>query len=138
MYANYQSPDKPSDVIVRLTLTDHDYDNLRFLCTHYEAINKIIREHSDLEIQFAAMNIDDIVLSEPMMSFHCVFDIQHACVNVVQDSQSSLLQQFVLKYLLHNELIQICIDIHNAEAKKEDWADLYSTLAVLSLDRTTV
>ncbi len=138
MFANYSSPDKPSEAVVRLTLTDHDYDNLRFLCTHYEAINKIIREHSDVEIQFAAMNIDDIVLSEPTMSFHCVFDVKHASIAVVSDSQSSLLQSFVLKYLLHNELIQICIDIHNAEAKKEDWADLYSTFAVLGLERTTL
>lgn len=138
MYANYSSPEKPSEVIARLTLTDHDYDNLRFLCTYYDAINTIIRQHSDLEIQFAAMNIDDIVLSEPMMSFHCVFDVKNASINVVSDRQSSLLQEFVLKYLLHNELIQICIDIHNAEIKKEDWADLYSTFAVLGLERTTL
>ena len=52
VYANYASPDKPSEAIVRLTLTDHDYDNLRFLCAHAEEINTLIREHSDLDIQF--------------------------------------------------------------------------------------
>lgn len=117
-------------------MTDHDYDNLRFLCTHYKEINALIREHSDLDIQFASMNIDDIYLAESTMTFHCIFDIKKARVDVVADKLSEI-QSFVLEYLLHNELIQICIDIHNSVVKKEDRADLYSTFAVLGFERTT-
>ncbi len=137
VYAHHNSPDKPSEVIVRLTLTDHDYDNLRFLCSHYEEINALITTYSDLDISFSSMNIDDIYLAQSTMSFHCMFDIKHARVDVVEDKLSDV-QAFVLHYLLHNELIQICIDIHNTLAKKEDRADLYSTFAVLGFDRTTL
>ena len=82
------------------------------------------------------MNIDDIYLAESTMSFHCMFDIPDARIRVVTDTLSDI-QAFVLHYLLHNELIQICIDIHNTLAKKEDRADLYSTFAVLGFERTT-
>ena len=136
IYANYASPDKPSEAIVRLTLTDHDYDNLRFLCSHYEEINALIASYSDLDIRFSAMNIDDIYLAQSTMSFHCLFDIKRSRVDVVTDNLSEI-QTFVLQYLLYNELIQICIDMHNTLAKKEDRNDLYSTFAVLGFTRTT-
>ncbi len=136
IYPHSYYADKPSEVMIRLTLTENDYQNLRFLCEHLADINALIGQYSSLDFRFAPIDIDEIVLSDATISLHCVFDFQHSDISVLREWLSPI-QAFILDYLLHSELLQICIDIHNHLVGKEDWEDLRSTFAILGFDRTT-
>lgn len=75
VFSHVAFQDQPSETLVRLTLTQHDYDNLRFLLSHREEINALIAQYSHLEFAFDEVNIDDLVLADSTYQFHCAFDI---------------------------------------------------------------
>jgi hypothetical protein len=134
-YPHFGSFDKPSEAIVRFTLTEHDYDNLRFLCEHTNEINALIKKYSMIDFAFPAMNIDDLVLDESTMTFHCFFDIFHQTVSVDRKKLSQI-ESFVLDYLMHVELIQICVDLYNMFSKDLPWQSLYNTFAFIGFERS--
>lgn len=73
VYAHNSFSDQPSEAIVRLTLTEHDYDNLRFLLSHRTEINGLIETYSSKDIVFAEADIDDLILADSTYTFHCHF-----------------------------------------------------------------
>jgi energy-coupling factor transporter ATP-binding protein EcfA2 len=134
-YPHFNSPEKPSEVIIRFTLTEHDYDNLRFLCEHGDEINALIKKYSTINFAFSAMCIDDLVLDESTMTFHCILDIPHKSVSIDRTGLSQI-KLFVLDYLIRIELIQICIDLRNMFTDSESWGSLRNTIAFIGFDRS--
>jgi hypothetical protein len=134
-YPHFGSSDKPSETIVHFALTEHDYDNLRFLCTYTKEINALIKKYSTIDFAFPDMNIDDLVLDESMMTFYCLFDIPHQTISVDRKKLSPI-ESFVLDYLMRVELIQICIDLRNIFSKDLPRKSLYNTFAFIGFERS--
>ena len=135
IYKHFTTPDKPSEVRLRLGLTWHDDENLRFLCEHIADINALIARYSTLALVFPQVAYQDIVLPTHSITFHCLFDIDHQQIQFAQDTLSPA-EAFVLQYLTHIELIQICIDIHNMQQQNTQWPDMHTTFGMLGFTRS--
>ena len=135
VFSHVAFQDQPSEVLVSLTLTQHDYDNLRFLLSHREYLHRLIDQYSRLEIAFDVVNIDDLVLADSTYTFHCSFDVASGFINVTRDGLSSL-ERFVLDYLLYKQLIQICIVLHNRLVDDDPWKALFTTVGFLGFERS--
>lgn len=48
----------------------------------------------------------------------------------------STLERFVLDYLLHKQLVQICIIIHNRLVSTDPWKRLFTTIGFLGFERS--
>jgi hypothetical protein len=135
VYAHNSFSDQPSEAIVRLTLTEHDYDNIRFLLSHRTEINALITTYSAQYITFTEVDIDDVVLADSTYTFHCRFALDTSTIEISRDGLSSL-ECFVLDYLLYKELIQSCIVLHNRLDPQDFWPLLFNTVAFLDFTRS--
>ncbi len=111
LHAHFRTPDKPSQAIVELILTQHDYDNMLYISTHADILNTLVATYSDLDIQYPKFSEQEIYAIPSSFALTCTFDIANRKVDIA-DSYTSQ-QQFVLLYLQTIELIQIFIDIYN-------------------------
>ena len=135
MYKHYSYLDQPSEVVVSFALTAHDYDNLSFLCGHLDEINTMINTYSTIAYSFSQMEMKDLLSTEHVMSLHITFDISHQTIEISREGLSPQ-ALFILEYLIHIELIQICIDLHTTLALPSLWAPLRNTFAVIGLERS--
>jgi len=133
---HFRSPDKESEVIVQLHLTDHDYYNINLLCKNTKLINNIIKKYSNLNLIFDNMKPEDIKLVNDKITFHFKFDIPNNKI-IIDESGLSVIEKFILNYFRERELIQICIDIYNQwesdNKSKLPW--LKNTFAIIWSDR---
>lgn len=133
---HFSTPDKPAELMLRLRLTEHDYDNIRFLSTHTQEINELIAQYSTLDVVFPQVSVDEFIANEGNFTFHCILDANGHKFSIVETGLTPL-QSYVLAYLKHFELVQICIDIHNMQPGKHNfWSPLFVTFAILKGNRT--
>ncbi len=99
-------------MIIELSITEYDYDNMRYIIRHRDIFHKLIEKYSTLAIQYPDFCDEDIYNIPTSFVLHCSFDCQK---NIILIDQEKLSPQgkFVLLYLQTLELIQICVDIYN-------------------------
>lgn len=117
MRAHFTTPDKPSQTIAEFMLTQHDYENIQYICKHAEILNKLIKIYSNLDLQYPIFSDEQIRLIPSSLILDCSFDITTKKVSI-NDNTFSQQEKFVLLYLQTIELIQIFIDIYNEFERK--------------------
>lgn len=115
--AHFTTPDKPSQTIVQLMLTQHDYDNMQYISQCADILNKLIKTYSTLDIQYPIFSDEQIQSIPSSFILEYSFDIEAKKV-FLNEKKLSQQEQFVLLYLQTIELIQICIDIYNDFERK--------------------
>ena len=130
-------PDKKSQVTIEIVFNNNDYDNLFFLCKYRTTINALIKKYSRMRIQFADVPYESLLFYN-RLSLDFTIDVQWQ-KTVLRTRTFSSEQKFLLDYLQHIELIQICMSIYNDYERKEGERKRYplkNTFALLSSQRT--
>jgi putative ATP-dependent endonuclease of OLD family len=130
-------PDRRSQVSIEIVFNNNDYDNLFFLCKYRETINALIQKYSRMRIQFADVPYESLLFYN-RLSLDFTIDVQWQKA-ILRKKKLSAEQKFLLDYLQHIELIQICMSIYNDYERKETerkWYPLKNTFALLSSQRT--
>lgn len=130
-------PEGKSQVSIDIVFNNNDYDNLFFLCKYRDTINAIIKKYSRMRIQFAAVPYESLLFYN-RLSLDFTIDVQWQ-KTVLHKTKFSVEQNFLLDYLQHIELIQICMSIYNDYERKETDRKRYplkNTFAILSSQRT--
>lgn len=121
IHAHFTTPDKPSQVIVHFTLTQHDYDNMQYICQHADILHTLIAKYSTLAITYPLFSDEQIAAIPSSFVLECSFDIPNKTLTI-NEKKLSQEGKFVLLYLQTIELVQIYIDIYNnfERADKEE------------------
>jgi len=120
LHPHFSSPQKKSQVLIDLSLTEHDYENMHYIIKHRKIFNALIKKYSNLDIFYPDMSHEDVHNIPTLFSLHCSFDHKKKTI-VVDDKCLSPHGKFVLLCSQTLELLQICIDIYNEfERKKTD------------------
>jgi hypothetical protein len=120
-----------------ISLTEHDYENMRYIVKHKEILNSLIRKYSSLNIVYPDFTCEDIHNIPTCFSLQCTCDHINHTIQVDPISPSSQ-ASFVLLYMQTLELVQICIDIFNEferGKKDEPMIPLKNGVAFVSMDR---
>ena len=129
-------PDKKSMVSMDIVFNRNDYDNLLFLCKYRTEINAIIKKYSTLRIEFAEVSYESLLFYNTLpLAFTIDIDRQKA---TLRKQKFTPQQNFLLSYLQHIELIQICMSIYNDFERPADVRKRYplkNTFALLSAQR---
>jgi len=136
IHKHFLYPDKKSQVSIDIVFNKNDYDNLFFLCKYREKINAIIQKYSSLRFQFDSVDYEELLFYNTL-SLDFTIDTDKQKV-VLDQKWLSVEQSFLLSYLRHIELIQICMSLYNDYEKKEwsrKWYPLKNTFAILSSSR---
>jgi hypothetical protein len=99
-------------VFLDLSLTDHDFDNMKYIIKHRELFNTLIKKYSILDIEYPDISYDDIHNIPSSFELMCTFDHKKNTISVDKKILSPQ-GKFVLLYMQTLELIQICVDIYN-------------------------
>jgi len=136
LVANFDTPDKPSQVRLKLSLQENDFDNLSFICKFSEELNNIISKYSSLNVVFTPMQIESLL---NIKELDLVFDID------IKNRKISLSNEFIspeeayiFYYIQNHELVQICMNIYNDFEKSLEsrkWYPLKNTFAILNSER---
>ena len=118
MYPHFTTPELPSQVLIQFTLTQHDYDNMQYISTHADILNKLISIYSNLDIHYSTLSDQQIHAIPSSFVLECSFDIE-AKNMIINQKKLSQEEQFVLLYLQTIELVQIYIDIYNNFERSE-------------------
>lgn len=128
---------KKSQVSIDIVFNNNDYDNLFFLCKYRDIINALIKKYSRMRLQFADVSYESLLFYN-RLSLDFTIDVQWQ-KTVLHKTKFSTEQKFLLDYLQHIELIQICMSIYNDYERKEGERKRYplkNTFALLSSQRT--
>ena len=71
---HFSYEDKPSQIDVRMRLTDYDYENLRFLLSHANAFCELVSKYSMLSCEMTQLTIDDLLLASSTFSYRMLLD----------------------------------------------------------------
>lgn len=129
-------PNKKSMVSMDIVFNRNDYENLLFLCKYRTQINDIIAKYSTLRIQFPEVVYDSLLFYNTLPLVFTI-DVQHQKVTL-RPQKFTPQQDFLLLYLQHIELIQICMSIYNdyeRNSSDRKWYPLKNTFALLSAQR---
>ncbi len=136
MQKHFLYPDKKSKVSIDIVFNENDYDNLFFLCKYRETINAIIQKYSSLRFHFAAVDYEQLLFYNTIaLDFTINTEKQKV---ILHRKWLSPEQQFLVSYLQHIELIQICMSLYNdyeRESWSRKWYPLKNTFAILSSSR---
>ncbi len=137
LHAHFAYRDKPSELIIELSITEHDYDNMRYIIKHKDIFHMLIEKYSTLSIKYPDFCDEDIHNIPTSFVLHCSFDGKKNII-VVDEKQLSPQGKFVLLYLQTLELIQICVDIYNEFERaweQEPLIPLKNGVAFISMNR---
>lgn len=129
-------PDKKSEVELEIVFNHNDYDNLFFLCKYRDTINTIISKYSMFRFAFTKIDYNSLLFHNSI-SLRFLLDFEKQKI-VLRKRGMSDQELFLLHYLQHIELIQICMSIYNDYVRKDDerkWYPLKNTFALLSSHR---
>ena len=118
LYAHFTTPYKPSQVIAKFVLTQHDYDNLKYIAKYSDILNMLVKKYSTLSIQYPFFSDEQIHAIPASFTLDCAFDTKNNNI-MINEKNLSHEGQFVYLYLQTVELIQIFIDIFNEFERKE-------------------
>jgi len=125
-------PDKKSQVSLDIVFNQNDYNNLYFLCKYTDVINAIIRRYSALRVVFPAVDYSTLLFHNTLT---LGFSVDTASQKVTLSKRKRSLQEhFLLHYLQHMELIQICMSIYNDYERSSEERKRYplkNTFAIL-------
>jgi len=130
-------PTEKSQVSLDIIFNQNDYDNLYFLCKYHDVVNDIIRRYSGLDIQFAVLDYSTLLFHNRLT---LDFSVDTASQKIsLSKRKRSVQEQFLLHYLQHIELIQICMSIYNDYERSSEERKRYplkNTFAILSSARS--
>lgn len=136
-YKHYQSTSKLSKVAISLKLNQYDFENITFISENYEILNNIIKKYSNLDVEFYKHNLDKIRLHNDLY-LELELDTKTWIMKVINKDSLSEELKYVLFYIQHLELIQLCINIYNDHERKPDQKKLHAlknTFAFLNSER---
>jgi hypothetical protein len=131
-------PTKRSRVYLEILFNSNDYDNLYFLCKYREIINAIIKKYSSLDIEFPFISYQSLLFSN-VLKLDFLIHTRKQTATLSNRSSFSEQESFLLMYLQHIELIQICMNIYNDYYKNSTDRKRYplkNTFAILSSSRS--
>ena len=130
------TPDKPSHAQITLILNQNDVDNLLFVIKYRTLLQDIIARYSTLDVNFPVVSPDDVTF---VTTLHVSFSLNFADRTMTLDTaHMSDVERFMLYYIQHRELIQICMNIYNDFARKSSERKRYplkNTFAIIGSDR---
>lgn len=131
------STDKPSHVALTFVLNQNDVDNLLFVIKYRDILHRIIAKYSTFDVVFPQVSEDTVTF---VTTLHLSFTIDFAQRTMSLDTSTmSDVEHFMLYYIQHRELIQICMNIYNDFERKESEPKRYplkNTFAIIGSDRT--
>ena len=133
---HFHYPDKKSRVYMKLLFNKNDFDNIEFICKYRNQINDIIKKYSNLKLQFPVIDPANLVFHN-IVDIYFTFDFDHNRATLKSLARSPE-EEFLLLYVQHTQLIQICMNIYNDFERKDDerkWYPLKNTFAILGSDR---
>ena len=137
-HTKYQ--DKPSCIEIRIELFENDLNNIAFVCKNTEKINAIIEKYSEISYRFPKFNINHIKDEIKEVKLKATFDEKSQNFIIDKDSLSPM-EFFSLVCTQEQELLYICMQIHNKREKKADEPlryPLLNTFSILSSQRDLV
>ena len=140
LFKHFASLDKTSKISVSLKLNQYDFENIGFICKYYKLLNSIVKDYSALDIEFKNYNIYDFIF-ENEIKLDFLIDVNNGKFTISNYSELSDRMKFVLFYIQHMELIQICINIYNDFIRKSGDKKLYplkNTFALLESERNLI
>ena len=135
---HFATPDKPSHAIIQFMLTQHDYDNMQYICQHAEVLNRLIKTYSCLDIEYPIFSDEEVNTIPNIFVLECSFDVPNKKI-AINDSRFSAQEKFVLLYLQTIELVQIYIDIYNDYERKngeETMVPLKNSIWFIGMNRS--
>lgn len=130
------TPDKPSQAQITVVLNQNDVDNMLFMIKYRTTLQSIIDRYSSLDVSFPEVSPDDVTFVTTLqVSLSLNFTDRTMSLDT---SHMSDVERFMLYYIQHRELIQICMNIYNDfERKSSDrkWYPLKNTFAIIGSDR---
>lgn len=129
--------DKKSEVQMTILLHKGDFDNINFLVKNAEIINNIIKKYSNLDITFSSI-AKEILTLENKLLLHFSFDEKSRKI-FLNDQNLNETQKYILHYIQHKELIEICMHLYNKYEKPKEtrWRyALKNTFAILWPNRS--
>lgn len=103
--------DKPSAVYLEIELFPQDKEHLQFVATHTHEINTLIAKYSALDVRLMPIDPSAFIAIDTF-GIYCSFDFHQRKI-IIRKSNMTPLRKFLLDYLTHHELLQICVHIHN-------------------------
>lgn len=132
--------DKPSKIEIHIELFDNDFDNIAFICKNTNKINAIIEKYSEISYRFPQFNIDHIKNEIKEVVLKAEFDEKNQNF-VIERDELTPMEFFSLVCTQEQELIYICMQIHNKREKKADEPIRYplnNSFSILSSQRDLV
>jgi len=132
---NLNYKDKTSSVYLQFEINDEDKKNMIYIQKNIDKINKIISTYYDKKLQFEHIEQNKI-LSENEFGIFCTINFQNSKI-VVRERNMNPIRKFILEYIRHFELIQICINIWNNQNNEnnEKFETLKNTFAIVGANR---
>lgn len=128
--------DKKSQVSLTMMFNRNDYDNFQFLCKYRDTINDIIAKYSTLDVVFPHVNYENL-LFQNSIDMNFAVDVDKGTITL-QKKNYTLEEEFILLFVQHIHLIQICMNIYNDFTREASARKLYplkNTFAILGSDR---
>ena len=136
-YKHSESQWKLSKVYISLKLSQYDFENINFVSENYETLNEIIKNYSELDIVFPEYKDPHLLLNnEIFLEFTINTKTWEITITNEEAMPNSI--KYILFYIQHIELIQICINVFNDFARKPDQKKLHAlknTFAFLKSER---
>lgn len=136
LHKNFNFENKSSAVELILSLQINDYNNLWFVCKFADHLNAIIRKYSKLDVQFSSIDMENL---QKISEITCKFEIDFEKKAIILDQKwLNVEEKFILHFVQHQELIQICMNIYNDIERKKwsrEWYPLKNTYAILWSNR---
>ncbi|HCB51702.1 TPA: hypothetical protein DEP21_03975 [Patescibacteria group bacterium] len=114
---------KPSTIEIELKITNNDKENMFFIQKQKELFNSIIKTYSTIDYTIPSCQTTQI---QEIEKIHIRFSIDTTIqtATLIQSKKSES-EQFVLDYLIHQELFQLCIILYNEKIRKADQRGFY-------------
>lgn len=128
---------KRAKVVMTILLHKGDYDNMRFILKYRKQINSLIRRYSSTDVRFHHVD-KHLLLMENTITLYFSFQPRRRTFSLRQRNLSEI-QKFIIYYLKHKELIQICMHLYNKYEKPSHQTGRYSlknTFALLGANRS--
>lgn len=110
--AHFSTYDKDSQVLLRVLLTEHDINNMKYISQHRTLLNMLIKKYSTLTTEYYDFSCDDIDTIPSSLELLCTFDHKKNTISI-DEKKLSPEEKFALLCMQTLELVQICIDIYN-------------------------
>lgn len=133
---NYATQWKMSKVWISIKLNQYDFENINFISEHYEDLNNIINNYSNLDIKFYENKTNNLILNNEI---YLEFEItKNWDIIILNEENLNNWLKYILFYIKHIELIQCCINVYNDVERRPDQKKFHSlknTFAFLKSER---